>query len=185
MPWDSETEGDAALSLSDIAEWYTTRIGKEMGPGPWHTVTPADVMRFADATHDWQWIHLDAERALNGPYGVPVAHGFYALSLVPHLTSSLLDLRWTSLGLNYRVDRVRFPAPLPVGVRIRAGAHIKSVRVRPRDFLEVVLAVSVTAEGQSVPACTVDHARLYQLAPGATLPVDGPVDFTPDPRPGS
>ncbi|WP_055695412.1 MaoC family dehydratase [Streptomyces prasinopilosus] len=185
MLWASEHTEDGAATLPDIAEWFTARIGKELGPSPWHTVTPEDVRRFADATHDWQWIHLDGEQARSGPYGRPVAHGFYTLSLVPHLTSTLLDLRWTSLGLNYRVDRVRFPAVLPVGARVRALAHVKSVRVRPRDFLEVVLAVSVTAEGQSAPVCTVDHTRLYRLAPGARLPVDGPVDFVPDPRPAS
>ncbi|GAA2382455.1 hypothetical protein GCM10010420_00460 [Streptomyces glaucosporus] len=183
MRWASEPEGRPPATLPDIARWYEERIGRELGPSPWHEVTAEDVRRFADATHDWQWIHLDEERAASGPYGVPVAHGFYTLALVPHLTSTLLDLRWTALGLNYRVDRVRFHTPVPVGSRVRALAHIKSVRTRPRDFLEAVLAVSVMVEGESRPACTVDHARLYQAAPDARLPEDGPVEAPPDPRP--
>ncbi|MFI6013450.1 MaoC family dehydratase [Streptomyces sp. NPDC051243] len=183
MPWDSEPAEPPALTLDDFAQWFEQRIGKELGPSPWHEVTPAAVRGFADATQDWQGIHLDAEQAAQGPYGVPVAHGFYTLGLVPYLTSTLFDPSWIEVALNYRLDRVRFLTPVPVGSRVRAMAHVKAVRIRPRGFLEVVLALSLMVEGEEQPACTLDHTRLYRMLPGAALPKDGPVPrvmFPPD-----
>jgi acyl dehydratase len=179
MPWASEPAGQPtgqpAVTLDDIAEWFTRRVGRELGPSPWHEVTPEAVRGFADATHDWQAIHLDAERAASGPYGVPVAHGFYTLGLIPYLTSTLFDPSWIDVALNYRLDRVRFLTAVPVGSRVRALARVRGVRVRPRGYLEVVLAVSLMVEGAEQPACTLDHTRLYTMRPDASRPVDGPV----------
>lgn len=183
MPWDSEPAERPAVTLDDIAEWLGQKVGQELEPSPWHDVTPEAVRGFADATWDWQAIHLDAKAAASGPYGVPVAHGFYTLSLIPYLTSTVFDPRWIDDALNYRLDRVRFLTPVPVGSRVRAISRIKSVRTRPRGFLEVTLGVSMMVEGEEQPACTLDHTRLYTLLPDAPPPKDGPVPrvmFPPD-----
>ncbi|MFD8491821.1 MaoC family dehydratase [Amycolatopsis sp. NPDC059657] len=156
--------------LTEVADWFAEREGTQLGYSDWHEVTQDDVRKFADVTRDWQRIHLDTAAAAAGPYRVPVAHGFYVLALIPYLTSELLDLSWTTLGLNYRLDRIRFPAPTPVGARVRATAKIGASKVRPRGFLELVLAVTIEAEGGDRPVCTADHARLYQVAPDAGLP---------------
>ncbi|WP_162788448.1 MaoC family dehydratase [Amycolatopsis albispora] len=156
--------------LTEIAAWFAGHEGTRLGHSDWLEVTPDDVRAFADVTRDWQRIHLDAEVAAAGPYGVPVAHGFYVLGLIPYLTSGLLDLRWTTLGLNYRLDRVRFHAPVLVGDKVRGTATIGGSRVRPRGFLELVLQVTVETSSADRPACTADHTRLYQVAADAELP---------------
>ncbi|HXV94390.1 MAG TPA: MaoC family dehydratase [Pseudonocardia sp.] len=156
--------------LAEIARWFGDRVGEHTGFGAWHRITAEHVRGFADATLDWQWIHLDAQRAASGPYGGPVAHGFHLLALVPHLTSELFDLRWTEYGINFRVDRVRFRAPVPVGSRVRSGATLTGARVRPRELLELTLAITVDVEHGTGPACTLDHTRLYGVRPDAPLP---------------
>ncbi|MGV9381915.1 MaoC family dehydratase [Nonomuraea sp. NPDC003707] len=160
------------VTVEDISAWYAARVGRHLGHSRWFEVTQADVTAFAELTRDGQWIHVDPDRAAEGPYGGPVAHGFHTLALISYLTSDLLDLDWTELGVNYGLDNVRFRAPVRVGVRVRAGATLRRARLRPRGYLELTLGVAVEIEHENVPACTADHVRLYQAAADARLPRD-------------
>src|SRR3954464_1966513 len=111
---------DGITGLTDLA-------GEHLGYSDWHTVTQEQVDRFADATGDHQWIHVDPERAAKeSPFGGPVAHGFLTLSLLPMLLPQLLETTGFRMGVNYGTEKVRFPSPVPVGARIRAGAVVDS-----------------------------------------------------------
>ena len=90
-------------------------LGRELGPGPWFEVDQSRLDGFADVTEDHQWIHVDPERAASGPFGATVAHGFLTLSLVPHLVGSLRTVEGVRMGINYGLERVRFPAAVKVG----------------------------------------------------------------------
>lgn len=102
-------------------------IGKEIGPTEWHDVTQERVNAFADATEDWQWIHVDPERAAKSLLGTTIAHGLFSLSLGPKFSYSLLSFEAFAHSLNYGYDKVRFPSPLPVGSRVRMTMRIASV----------------------------------------------------------
>lgn len=156
-------------TLQEIAEWYQERAGRHCGHSDWFEITQRDVNAFADLTRDRQEIHVDPDRAAAGPFGAPVAHGFLVLSLITFLTDSLLDLDWSEVGLNHRLDRVRFRAPAVVGRRVRAGVTVVGARTRPRDYLELVLAVAIEAEDGGV-VCTAEQTRLYRARPDARLP---------------
>ncbi|GAQ61806.1 MaoC family dehydratase [Streptomyces scabiei] len=156
-------------TLQEIAEWYQKMAGQHCGHSEWFEITQRDVNTFADVTRDWQAIHVDPDRAATGPFGAPVAHGFLILSLITFLTDSLLDLDWSESGLNQRLDRVRFRAPAVVGRRVRAGVTIVGSRPRPREYLELVLTISIEAEDGSV-VCTAEQTRLYQVRTDAALP---------------
>src|ERR1700727_3135635 len=106
---------------------YQAAIGKSFGPTEWLRIEQPRVDAFADATGDHQWIHVDAARAAAGPFGGTIAHGFLTLSLVIPLFAELLQVTGISMGINYGVNKVRFPAPVPVGAKIRLGAVIAAV----------------------------------------------------------
>jgi acyl dehydratase len=106
------------LTISGIEE-LKTKIGEELGVSDWHEVTQEAIDAFADATGDHQWIHVDPERASGTPFGDTIAHGLYTLSLGPKLSDALFSIGGFAFGLNYGYGRVRFPAPLPVGSRVR------------------------------------------------------------------
>ncbi|MCQ6556599.1 MaoC family dehydratase [Streptomyces sp. C10-9-1] len=168
----------------EIAAWFQERAGVHCGYSGWFEITQRDVDSFADLTRDWQGIHVDPDRAAAGPFGAPVAHGFLVLSLITYLTDSLLDLDWSESGLNHRLDRVRFRAPAVVGARVRAGVTVLGARMRPRDYLELVLAVTVEAEDGGA-VCTAEQTRLYRTRADASLPrfpVLGPASSRPDAR---
>ena len=96
-----------------------SRVGEEVGVSEWITVDQNRIKLFADATGDHQWIHIDAERAAKGPFGTTIAHGFLTLSLLPEMSASAFQVLDTRMGVNYGLDRVRFPAPVPSGSRLR------------------------------------------------------------------
>lgn len=106
-------------------------IGEHLGYSEWLTISQHRIDTFAEATGDRQWIHVDAERAAAGPYGATIAHGYLAMSLVPVLVSSLIDYAGWRARINYGSQKVRFPSPVPVGSRVRAGAQLVGVRVGP------------------------------------------------------
>ena len=106
--------------------------GDDLGTSDWHEVTQDDVDTFADVTGDHQWIHVDHERARETPFGGTIAHGYYTLSLAPSLTEQIFALEGFAFAVNYGLNRVRFPAPLPVGSRVRMHAKLKSARGRAR-----------------------------------------------------
>jgi acyl dehydratase len=126
--------------------------GQHLGDSAWHEVTQEQIDLFARATGDHQWIHVDPARAAAGPFGAPVAHGFLTLSLIPMLAREVYEVRGLAMGVNYGCDKVRFPAPVTVGSRVRAGVEL--LEVTPRGFgSQVTTRVSVEIEGGDKPAC--------------------------------
>jgi acyl dehydratase len=136
--------------------------GTPLGVSSYQTVLQHDVDVFAALTGDLQWIHIDPERARSGPFGGPVAHGMYTLSLVVPLLASVFTVEGAALVVHKGFDRVRFSAPVPVGARVRVSAELRSAEARPRGFTEAVLAVAVELEGERWPVCTADLRLLYQ-----------------------
>src|ERR1700728_3434891 len=107
---------------------FVAAKGEDLGYSEWHEISQEQVNAFADATGDHQWIHVDAERAAAGPFGTTIAHGYLTVSLLPVLTAEIFGVQNLTMGINYGLDRVRFPAPVPVGSKIRAAATLTDVR---------------------------------------------------------
>jgi len=128
-------------------------IGKELGPSDWMTVDQAMIDRFAEATGDHQWIHVDVERAKREmPGGKTIAHGYLTLSLVPRMAAGLVTVTKRSRGINYGSNKVRFTSPVPAGSRIRLRQRITAVDDIPGNGVRVTSEVSVEVEGQEKPA---------------------------------
>jgi len=128
-------------------------IGKELGPSEWMTIDQAMIDKFADATGDHQWIHVDVERAKKEmPGGKTIAHGFLTLSLVPRMASTLITISKRSRGINYGSNKVRFTSPVPAGARIRLRQVIKAVDEVDGNGVRVTTEVKVEVEGQERPA---------------------------------
>jgi len=139
-------------------------VGQEIGVSDWFTVAQERIAQFAEATEDRQWIHLDRERAAReSPFGTTIAHGFLTLSLVSHLMKQAIDIRsGIRLAVNYGVNRVRFPAPVPAGARIRARVAVGSVKELP-DCIEAVFAVTIETEGGQKPSCAAECIVRYYV----------------------
>jgi acyl dehydratase len=133
--------------------------GEEIGPTDWVTITQQQVDTFADATGDRQWIHVDPSRAAAGPFGSTIAHGYLTLSLVPTLGAQLFEIRTTGVRLNYGVNKVRFPHPVPVGSRIRATATLAEVTDVPAGK-QIVTRYVIEIEGVAKPACVAETVVL-------------------------
>ena len=127
-------------------------VGEHLGYSDWLVVAQDRVNQFADATDDHQWIHVDVDRAATGPFGGTISHGFLTLSLIPAVLPTLLDVRGFAMAVNYGLDRVRFPAPVPVGSRIRAGAVIEEVS-EVAGGVQVALTVTFERDGGDKPVC--------------------------------
>jgi acyl dehydratase len=127
-------------------------VGEQLGSSEWVTITQEQVDRFAEATGDHQWIHVDPERAAReSPFGGPIAHGYLTLSLVPMLMPQIVELSGFRMGVNYGTEKVRFPAPVPVGSRVRASATLDSAT--PFDGgVQMEVTVTIEVEGQAKPA---------------------------------
>jgi acyl dehydratase len=123
-----------------------------LGPGPWREVSQQHVNQFADATGDHQWIHVDPERAAAGPFGGTIAHGYLTLSLIPVLLIELLQVPDAARAINYGLGSARFPAPVPVGSRVRLTAVVEKVEPVPSGF-QVALAATVECDAGPKPAC--------------------------------
>lgn len=134
--------------------------GETIGQSSWVTVTQEDVNLFADATGDHQWIHVDPERAAAGPFGGPIAHGYLTLSLGPALLWEVLEVTDASLTVNYGLNRVRFPAPLPVGSRVRADIACAAVD-EVSGGLQATLVLTFEREGGSKPVCVAEVLFRY------------------------
>jgi acyl dehydratase len=136
-------------------------MGTELGVTDWHDVTQAEVDAFADATGDHQWIHVDPERAAQSPLGGTIAHGLFTLSLAPAMTSKLLSFEGFAFALNYGYNRVRFPAPLPVGSRVRMRATLAGVEDIPGGA-QITIVQTFEREGGDKPVCVAESlARVY------------------------
>ncbi|RZL07721.1 MAG: MaoC family dehydratase [Rubrivivax sp.] len=145
-------------TLADLAVF----VGQEVAVSEWTTITQEQVNRFAEATGDHQWIHVDVERAKAGPFGAPIAHGFLTLSLLPSFFDTALDIKGVRMGVNYGLNRVRFPSPVPVGSRLRGRLTLQSAEPIERNGLQLTWLVAVEREGGDKPACVAESmARLY------------------------
>jgi acyl dehydratase len=137
-------------------------VGEHLGHSEWHEVGQDRVNGFADATDDHQWIHVDPERAKAGPFGTTIAHGFLTLSLVPGLSSEVYRVDNVRMGINYGLDKVRFPAPVPVGSRLRGGVELLGADEVAGGALQVRCRVTVEREGSEKPACVAETlSRFY------------------------
>jgi acyl dehydratase len=131
------------------------RVGEEIAVGDWLTVDQPMIDKFADATGDHQWIHTDPLRAAQGPFGTTIAHGFLTLSLLPRLAASALQIDDVRMGVNYGLNRVRFPAPVPVGSRLRA--RLKLLAYEPIDGgAQLTLQVTMERDGGDKPVCVAE-----------------------------
>jgi acyl dehydratase len=130
-------------------------VGTHLGYSDWHTITQDQINAFADATGDHQWIHVDREKAALGPFGSTIAHGFLTLSMVPRLTEQVYTVVGVEMGVNYGADRLRFPSPVPVGSRIRAGVELTAVTPNALGR-QVATRVTVERDGGDKPVCVVE-----------------------------
>jgi acyl dehydratase len=132
-------------------------LGKQVGPSDWREVTQEDIDTFADLTGDHQWIHVDVERAkTESPFGTTVAHGNLTLALIDGMRLELLSSTGFKLGVNYGWNRVRFPAPVPAGSRIRTTAEVTEVEETGGGWWQIVTRFTVEVEGSDKPACVAD-----------------------------
>jgi acyl dehydratase len=139
-------------TVTSVAE-LAALTGKHLGHSEWREITQEQVNLFAEATDDHQWIHVDAERAAAGPFGTTIAHGFLTLSLLVPMWSEILHFDGVRLGVNYGLNRVRFPSPVPVGSRIRTGATLVSVETVADGSLQIVVDFVIEREGSDKPCC--------------------------------
>jgi acyl dehydratase len=131
------------------------RVGEELAVGDWVTVDQATIDKFAEATGDRQWIHVDAERAKQGPFGTTIAHGFLTLSLLPRLAESAITIDDVRMGVNYGLNRVRFPAPVPSGSRIRARMKLLAYDAIDGGA-QLVMEVTMERDGGDKPVCVAE-----------------------------
>jgi acyl dehydratase len=136
------------------------RAGQHLGYSEWLEVTQDRVNLFADATDDHQWIHVDVERAKSGPFGGTIAHGFLTLSLLIALWTDLLELRGIEMAVNYGLNKVRFPAPVPAGSSIRLGATLTSV-TDVKGGVEAVIDAVIERDGSEKPVCVAQVVHRY------------------------
>ncbi|HSK22967.1 MAG TPA: MaoC family dehydratase [Egicoccus sp.] len=127
-------------------------VGSQVGSTDWMEVTQEQVNRFADATGDHQWIHVDAERAAGSPFGGTIAHGFLTLALIPVVLTSVLDVRGFAMGVNYGLDKVRFPAPVPVGAKLRGSVAVDEVS-EVAGGVQTAYTITFEIDGAAKPAC--------------------------------
>ena len=127
-------------------------VGEHIADSDWIEVTQERIQLFADATNDHQWIHLDAERAKAGPFGTTIAHGFLTLSLLPEMAASAFGVNEARMGVNYGLNKVRFPAPVPSGSRLRG--HFQLVGYEPLEGgAQITVQVTMEREGSDKPVC--------------------------------
>ncbi len=131
-------------------------LGKELGASEWKQLTYEDIVRFAEATGDFQWIHVDRERCRReSPYGVPIAHGYFSLTRIAGLFFEVAEVRGFALVLNYGLNKVRFPSPLKEGARYRLTLKLAELKELPKGVEGVMLA-NIEVEGESKPACAAE-----------------------------
>ena len=142
-------------TLASLAE-LPPLVGQELAVSDWVAITQEQVNLFAQATGDHQWIHVDVERAKAGPFGAPIAHGFLTLSLLPMLFESALRIEDARMGVNYGLNKVRFPAPVPVGSRVRARVTLLSCEPVEARGVQLVCRVTIEREGEDKPVCVAE-----------------------------
>ena len=136
-------------------------VGEHLGHSDWLEIDQQRIDRFAEATGDHQWIHVDAERAKHGPFGCTIAHGYLTQSLVNHFLPQIVEVRGISMGINYGADRLRFPAPVPVGSRVRGSAQLLATERTKDGAVQATIRVTVEIEGSERPGCVIDTISRY------------------------
>jgi acyl dehydratase len=136
-------------------------VGARLGVGPWQTIDQAAIDGFAEVTGDRQWIHVDPERAAGGPFGTTIAHGFLTLSLCAPIIEQTLEVRGAGMQVNYGLEKVRFPAPVPVGSRMRGTVELAALE-EVGGGVQATLRITIEIAGQAKPACVADAlVRFY------------------------
>jgi len=130
-------------------------VGRHLGFSDWLEIDQQRINQFADATGDHQWIHVDPEKAAEGPFGKTIAHGYLTLSLANLFLPQIMEVRNTSMGVNYGCEKVRFPAAVPVGSRVRGGGEVISAE-EVKGGVQVVVRMTIEIEGSDRPACVID-----------------------------
>jgi acyl dehydratase len=137
--------------------------GEPIGQSDWVTITQDAVNLFADATGDHQWIHVDPERAAGGPFGMTIGHGYLTLSLLPVMSYEVVPRQDGGMAINYGLNKVRFPAPVPVGSKVRAQTSVVEVTDAGGGAHQVTLSTTVSIEGGTKPACVAESVVRYML----------------------
>lgn len=135
-------------------------VGTELGVSEWLTIEQDRIQRFADATGDHQWIHVDEERAKTGPFGATIAHGYLTLALSNLFLPTLIEVKNISMGINYGMNKVRFPSPVKVGSRVRARAVLQEAEPI-KGGVQVVIVITMEIEGSDRPGCVIDSVTRY------------------------
>jgi len=150
----------AATVINGLEE-LKSKVGEELGVSDWVDVTQEAIDAFADATGDHQWIHVDPQRAKDTPFGGTIAHGLYTLSLGPQLSYSLFEVQGVAFGLNYGYNKVRYPAPLPVGSKVRMRATLTAADDIPGG-LQMTITQTFERDGGDKPVCVAESvSRIY------------------------
>ncbi len=136
-------------------------VGQPLGVSSWHEITQHQVDMFAEATEDRQWIHTDPVRAASGPFGGPIAHGYLTLALAPVILAEVVEVDHVLAALNYGVNKVRFPAAVPVGGRVRGVVRLVRAEQRPAG-IEAVFTVVFELDGSDRPACVAEVVVIYR-----------------------
>lgn len=149
----------AVTTFTDLQQ-VKDALGKHLGHSDWLEVTQDRINLFADATGDHQWIHVDVEKAKEGPFGAPIAHGYLTLSLSNLFLPQIVEVQNISMGVNYGVDKIRFPNPVKVNQRVRGGAEITAVSDIPGG-IQVTIKITIEIEGETKPACIIESLTRY------------------------
>ena len=157
-----------AIAEIDGVEGIKELVGKQVGPGEWREVTQDDINAFADLSGDHQWIHVDLERATQeSPFGGTVAHGNLTLSMIDGFRLQLIEASGFVLGVNYGWNKVRFPAPVPAGARVRASAEIVELDEVGGGWWQMVTRFTVEVEGNEKPCCVGDSVARFLVEQGS------------------
>jgi acyl dehydratase len=151
----------AVTTLNGVEEVRAAK-GQHLGHSDWMTMDQERINQFAEATGDRQWIHIDVERAKSGPFGAPIAHGYLTLSLSNYFLPQIIEVQGFSMGVNYGVDKVRFPAPVKVGTRVRAGAELVDVS-DINGGLQTLIRITIETEGSDKPNCVIDSLSRWMV----------------------
>ena len=154
-----------APTVIDGVEGLREAVGRHLGHSSWMEVGQERIDLFAEATGDHQWIHVDPARASAGPFGTTIAHGYLTLSLVNSFLPQVVEVKGMAMGINYGLDRVRFPAPVPVGSRLRGGVEVLAVD-DVAGGVQAAMRVTVEIEGGDRPACLADVLSRYLMGEG-------------------
>ena len=150
------------MRVFESVEDFTALVGTELGVSEWITIDQKRINQFAESTGDHQWIHVDPAKAAQGPFGATIAHGLLTLSLVPALTKQIYRVDFARMALNYGLNKVRFPAPVPVNSRVRARSTLLRIEPVP-EGIQVIVSTTMEVEGASKPVCVAETISRYLL----------------------